>query len=448
MFELVDLFIVVLFGVIALALSFWFPFAFVTLIIFLNERFFGIFPYQFGDYDLIRGLCGPVLLFIAIIIQFVFRWRYFRSGVKNTEASYLSVVFAIVGVVVFSTIWGGLYVFNQSLRTLIFQPAVFFYYSIYLYLCFFCPSKKQILRFLKFIVIISLILVVLMCLDALIFQHPHLLKYANVSERVGLVRIVVFVTGFIWAYYYCLASVFEEKYPTRLKIMFGFAALSLLVAINFILIDRQVMLSCFVTTVIVAWSMSFIKKSVIICVSSAIILFIIANSGSLYQNSFLENMQKLTVAEITTKNSSVGIRLKAIEFYYSHYKSTYGIGFGVLGSRHEYHNPVSMGLEKGYNLNDISLAGIIFRFGIPGLIVIIFTIRKMFRDTKIILQTKDPNIRSMIRGIRYTTTHMVIIFPLTTFLFYSEKAVYFATMFFIIERLRNIVSEEIVALEA
>lgn len=434
-------------GSAALALSGWFPFAFAILMITLNERFFGMLPYQFGDYDLIRSISGPVLLLLAIIIQVIFRWRHFRCGIKNSGASYLWLVFAIIGVVVFSTLWGGIYIYHQPLKALIFQPVVFFYYFLYVYLCFFSPDKNQILRFLDFVVVLALMITVCMVLDAFIFHQPYLLKYANVSERIGLVRIIAFGTGILWAYYYSLASADEEQYPLRRKILFGFGALIFLIVINFIMIDRQTMLFCFVTTAIVAWSMKPVKKAIILWSLALLILVVMLDFENLYNKSFFGDIQKLTVSEAKTKESGIGVRLKAMEFYYGHFKKTYGLGFGVLGSRRELQNPVSIGLDKGYNLNDLSLTGIIFKFGVPGLLLILVAIWKMLRDTTMILRTRDPAIRSIIRGIRFTIIHMVIIFPLTTFLFYSGKAVYFAIMFFLVDRFRSIVSEETASVE-
>jgi hypothetical protein len=172
------------------------------------------------------------------------------------------------------------------------------------------------------------------------------------------------------------------------------------------------------------------------------LLVIIANPDFSFEKSAMGRLMKMTSTEAKTSKSSIGIRFIAMEFYYKYFKNTYGLGFGVLGAKPEYRNPVSRGLAYGYNLNDLSLAGIIFQFGIPGLIVIILTAWKMFRDTGRILRTRDPALRSITRGIRYTLLHLVIVFPLTTFLFYAEKAVYFAIMFFLVERLGSIVRAE------
>jgi hypothetical protein len=428
----------------ALAISIWHPFAFSAIIIVLNERFLGILPYKFGDYDLIRGATGPVLIILAIFLQVLFRMGEFRKGLNNRDGSlsYMPFVLIILGVVAFSTMWGGVYIYNQSLKSLIFQPIVFSYYFLYVYLCFFSPDKKQIMRFLVVMVTTAVLVGVLMLIDSVILNEALIFKYANISERVGLIRIVVFMTGLAWAYYFALASADEEKYSLRSNILYAGIALFLLTIIVFIQIDRQSTLAFFLTTILVALSMKAVRKLVIAWVMALFLLIIIANPDFSFEKSALGKLVNLTSAEAKTRESTIGIRFKAIEYYYEHFSNTYGLGFGVLGSRREYRNPVSQGLAQGYNLNDLSLAGIIFRFGIPGLLLIIATAWKLLRDTGRILKTRDPAVRSITRGIRYTVLHLVILFPLTTFLFYPEKAVFFAIMFFVVERLLNIVNEE------
>jgi len=432
--------------IILALLSARFPFAFTMIIIVINEQFFGLLPSKFGGYDLVRMVAGPALLLLAIIIQIVFRQGRFRIGLKNCEDSYFPVVLAIIGVVVFSTLWGGIFIYKQSLMMLIFQPALFFYYFLYVYLCFFSPGKTQILRFFRYFVATALIVSALMAIDGYVLHEAHLFTYANVSERLGFVRIIVFVTGLVWAYYYSLASADEKKYTSRKKFLFGLAAFLLLVSILFVQLDRQVIFSCLLTTAVVTFSMEALRRFFLVVglfLSLSLSTLLAVNPNYNFDNTFLGSMVSLTRAEAQLKRSGIGIRLEAMDFFYNHFKNTYGLGFGVLGSRREYRNPVSLGLEHGYNLNDLSLAGIIFRFGIPGLLVIIATVRKMFRDTSSILKkSSDPDIRSITRGIRYTIIYFIIVFPLTTFLFYGEKAVYFALMFFLVERIRNIVSEE------
>jgi hypothetical protein len=436
------LFLIVVGLIAALTISIRWPFAFTVIIIIINERFFGFFPFLFRDYDLVRAGVGPLLLFLAIIIQVVFRQTHFRNGLHAGGGSYLPVCLAVIGIVAFSSLWGGVFIYKQSLRSMIFQPVVFSYYFLYIYLCFFSPDKKQIMRFLGVVVFVALSVSVLMALNAYFFHEARLFKYANISDRVGFVRIVLFVTGLVWAYYYSLASADEERYPLSRQFLFGLSALFLLFTIVFILLGRQIMLSCVLTTAVVALSMKIWKKLLIAWAMALFLLISIANPDFSFEKSSVGKLVNLTSAEAKTKESTIGIRLKAIEYYYEYFKNTYGLGFGVLGSRREYRNPVSQGLTQGYNLNDLSLAGIIFRFGIPGLFLIIITAWKLFKDTGKILKTHDPFIRSITRGIRYTILHSVIIFPLTTFLFYQEQAVFFAIMFFIVERLRNIVHME------
>ncbi|MBT0666179.1 hypothetical protein KI809_17850 [Geobacter pelophilus] len=434
-------------AMMALVISFRYPFAFATLIIVLNERFFGIVPSKFGDYELVRGLAGPGLLAAAILLQFLFRPGRFRSGLNRGMGSYLPFVIAILANVAISTLWGG-QIYNQTLRSIVFQPIVFSYYFLYLYLCFFAPDKQQIARFLGFMVIVALAVSTLMLIDARVFHEARLLKYAVSSERVGLVRILVYITGIIWAYFYSLAVADEEQCPPSRKIMYGASAFFLLFTIIFTLLSRQIMASCFLATAVAALSMKPLKQLVVAWVMALFILVIVADPDFSFEKTALGSLAKITSSEAKTKDSGIGIRFKALEFYYPHFKKTYGLGFGVLGSRREYRNPASQGLIQGYNLNDLSLAGIIFRFGIPGLLLIIVTAWKMFRDTGKIIKSHDPAFRSIARGIRYTVMNFVIIFPLTTFLYYGENAVYFALMFFLVERLRTLVSDEAAGAEA
>lgn len=439
-FNLVVIFLLFLGFSFSMIFSVRYPLIFTLLLIALNERFFGAIPFQYGSeqLDLFR-FGGVLVLFSAIVIQFVFFPQNYNSGFGKgvLKGRYLKYILIILGFVLFCTFYGGFIINNQPIRSLILRPTVFYYYFIYVYLSFFQIDTKQINAFFKIILFLSLSLAIIATIDAVFFGGTKIFGYSYTEERAGLIRKGVFTYGIILSYYYSLSNVFEKNVTVIKKSGYLLCAATFLFFLFFVLASRQVLLSCMIATTFIFLRKGFPQAFAAMLVFIFLILFSYIQSDYDFSRTHMGKLYSLSEKETSIKTSSIGVRREGIKFYFQHFKKTYGLGFGLMSVNPKYDNPVSEGFNKyGYNLNDISLTGIVFQFGVQALILIMILIWKIFFDCQKLLKKADDLSRVGINSIKFAMIHFTIVFPLTTVFFYREKAIYFAILFFLIDRMK------------
>ena len=88
------------------------------------------------------------------------------------------------------------------------------------------------------------------------------------------------------------------------------------------------------------------------------------------------------VEETTHDRGNVGIRFDCMQYYWNEFVASGYVGTGLLSAARYSDAGVGEGMLKGYNLADIGIAAVLFEFGLQGIIVTVWLVVRLYKDTR------------------------------------------------------------------
>jgi len=418
-------------------LSARYPTVYVCLLIVIYEKFFetidlGIPHWMFEDITL-------VLLFCGIVVQLIKNHFLIKNITKNIYFIYMLLIIILVNL---STFFSSVFVFGQTVNSVLFRTRPFFLYFIFVYLFLANISVKNISKIFCFLTVSSLIVAVLSIIDARLLGGGKIFKFAMTDgvsgERLGMSRISTYSFVLSWIYFYFL-SVFKYSINNKDRILSIFCIFLIIYQITFVSMMRQLYVMLALTTVVFVFRWHSNIKKMLLCLFSVLlvctILVCLFNPTIIRESFFYKIYDKTNYEAFHTSKGSIAIRMDGIKYFYSYFKKNILLGIGVMSSTFR-DSPVRIGLQRGYNFADLGLFSILYRFGLTSILLIVLILFTVFKDLKYLLNIYLNKEKNIIESIFYLFICMVILIPSSTIFFKDNEILYYGILFYFLYRFK------------
>jgi len=417
-----------------------YPLFFLFFIILLYEKFFQtypfwILPWQFEDFSI-------YLLFMGIFLQLIMNKFKLKLGTNNYYFKYILLIFTVI---IITTFIGSYLIFDQPINSLIFRARRYSLYFIFLYLCLAEFKIDQIDKYISCIVFVTIIINVLLIIDAKIVGTFFVFKYAAANgvsgTRGGNVRIAVISLLTVFTYFYLLSTIkFNKKLTIKFLSMLGMTVI--MYQIVFVLMTKQIFIPVILTTIIfLTTTKNLISKIFFFSIISVFLLstaiFFLNNQEALEQSTYYKIIErtKSDIKNIDEENP-IATRVKGIKFFFQYFKQTGFLGMGMNSSTNE-SSPIYKGGEQGYGFTDLGFFAIFFRFGIFSVILIIVILNRVFKDLIFIQKNSDTKHKILANSTIYFFISSIIFLPALKIFFYEQNCLYYGIFFYIIYKLKS-----------
>ena len=419
-------------------LSIKLPLIFLFVVFLIHERGFetinyGIDHWVYPDIALVILMTGVVSQLLAG-----------KFNLKEvSENSYLKFIIAILLLVHVSIFFGGYFVLNQPVDSLIFRPRAFYFYLVFLFLLMSDFKFKDIKIFMQIVLLSAIGISVLLIVDAKVLGGGKIFNLAMLNgisgTRLGSARIATYVFMTVWMYFYLLARLKHCKKPL-LKFLYLTSLALILYQIVFVAMIRQLFIMMLLATGIFLLNLKMKRKIIVISIFIiflCLVIYYFANNDFLFRESYFYKLTEHTLTEIQkTSEGNFAIRLNAARFFYPYFQKTFFLGMGILSPTYK-NSPVCIGLQCGYNFADLGIISVIYRFGILAILTIVLLLKKAFHDLKFIIKTSDGEARTIAESIFYFLICLIVLILPTTIFFNGGDVFYYAIVLYFIYRMKK-----------
>ncbi len=436
--------LVLILFVVVMSLSVKMPYIFIMVLFMIFEQFFQTF--NFGMPFWMYADIVVLILVGALFFQLIIAFRRNKHFLPINDTYF---IFCIVlwGVILFSSGFGSYLMLGQSVSSFIMKPRWFFLLFVIIYLFNVDFSFEQIRNFYKFILVSAVAVSFFVIIDAQLLGGGVIFNEAMTNgvsgERAGGIRLATYVTPTIWALYYIMAMLKMEHFAKwRSWLIFG--GVIILYQFFFCNMTRQLLVSVILTIIVYLCSLPNRLKhwSGVVLFSAVIIgigLFLwttLMSSNKASRNPILAIIEQ-TQDEVTdNKGGNIDIRRKGIEFYFQYLKKTWFLGTGVTSTTVP-GSPEYEGGEQHFLMADIGLFAVLIRFGVPGLLLVLFLFWIMFRDVSYIMKYGNVEAQAIAEGIYYFLVGQVVLLPSSNIFFPEYETLHVGLLFYFISKMKS-----------
>jgi hypothetical protein len=334
---------------------------FIILVLLINHEFFYLTP-QLGtaykDYQY-QGL----LYFILLITG---GW-YFIKRKENHEENFNKIVIALLLVVLIG-------IFNSYFQG---QPiisglsAARGYFLILFYFVFMSKNIDS-RKLFNFLITVGFFLSVINNIQYIFFEEIDIFSVSRGIERAGQLR---FMQGGFFVIFSSLIA-FGEYIRTQKK---AYLVVSVYM-VSTVVIQGQTrviyggLIITMMFILILAKKINFARA---VLIGGPVFSLIILLSP-IIKSTFLGNLYGMTKYEITEQEGGVRIRLEAYDYYFREIKESPIIGKGIWDPGFSGYNPEKT-KDQYIHLGDIGITSLLFRFGVIGVIWLIFLFVRVYK---------------------------------------------------------------------
>lgn len=398
-----------------------------------NGYFLRIFSDN-SEIDFMRaGLC---LLLVAISIKSVIVSR--GADVKMMlKSKYVHMIFWLLSIIIVVQFVSTYITFGEKFEAIVRAPLRFL--GVLIFIPLFLSRRDNLVRSVNAAIVTTSIIIV--CLQTLAVLAPNLghkilVEECFIDQRFGIARLTakLAMTYCIYytLFYFYSKLLYEKGLSIADRLLYFVLFVVHLVYFMLIAVSRMKTLSIFAVMVGYYLYRAKIRRVLLhVPIVIGVVVIVVVLSGD-WLWKFISQFVDTIVSEAATKSDNVGVRMYAVEYYLKHLIRSGLLGIGLLPGSST--NNLARGMNLyGYNLADLGTIGMVVMYGVPSVVFVVVTYRKLFSALNKLCRTECFNVQSH-------ALMMVLCYRIVSFshhFFWDVESIWLGLMLFVVSRMHR-----------